>query len=139
MCHETIAYLITGKQVSHEYAYPYANTQPKLTCQNKGYWNPGAKIDEAIVDYNCDDTKIKQLVYQYGSAVIGLYAGDHGFDNYVSGVFDTCRYYYVLFNNQYAYVKLYTVNAVIDDCVPFKLWNFQAVLSLSFYLTKVQI
>lgn len=83
---------IAGKQVSHEYAYPYANTQPKLTCQNKGYWNPGAKIDEAIVDYNCDDTKIMQLVYQYGSAVIGLYAGDHGWENYVSGVFDTCSY-----------------------------------------------
>ena len=64
-----------------------------MTCQNKGYWNPGAKIDEAIVDYNCDDTKIMQLIYQYGSAVIGLYAGDHGWENYVSGVFDTCRYY----------------------------------------------
>merc|ERR1739844_746409 len=43
-----------------------------------------------IVDYNCNDEKIMSLIYQYGSAVIGLYAGDHGFDNYVSGVFDTC-------------------------------------------------
>jgi len=81
---------IAGKQISHEYGYPYANSQPALTCQYKPYWNPGAKIDEAIVDYNCNDEKIMSLIYQYGSAVIGLYAGDHGFDNYVSGVFDTC-------------------------------------------------
>jgi len=81
---------IAGKQVSHEYGYPYANSQPALKCQYKPYWNPGATIDEAIVEYRCSDDKIMNLIYQYGSVVIGLYAGDHGFDNYVSGVFDTC-------------------------------------------------
>ena len=80
-----------GKQVSHEYGYPYANSQPALKCQYKPYWNPGASIDEAIVEYRCSDEKIQSLIYQYGSSVIGLYAGDHGFGNYVSGVFDTCR------------------------------------------------
>ena len=91
MCHKYYSISI-GKQVSHEYDYPYANNQPKLYCQaqSKGYWNPGAKIDKAIVDYNCNTNKIKSLIYKYGSAVIGLYAGDKGFDNYVSGVFDDC-------------------------------------------------
>ena len=89
MCHTTY-YLFTGKQVNHEYAYPYANNQPKLTCQNKPYWNPGAKIDKAFVDYNCNPTRMAQLIYYYGSAVVNLYAGDIGFENYESGVFDNC-------------------------------------------------
>ena len=92
MCHTTY-YLFKGKQINHENAYPYANSQPKLKCQNKPYWNPGAKIDEAIVDHHADDSKIMLLIKQYGSAIVGIYAGDHGFSNYVTGVFDTCRYY----------------------------------------------
>ena len=96
---DTQYHFYIGKQISHEFGYPYANSQPKLYCQNKPYWNPGAKIDQAIVDYKCSDTKIMQLIYAYGSAVIGIYAGDHGFDNYVPGaghgVFDTCRYNFV--------------------------------------------
>ena len=87
--------IFLGKQFSHEYGYPYANSQPKLQCQYKPYWNPGAKIDEAIVDYQCSDTKIMQLIYAYGSAVVALYAGDKGWRDYDPGaghgVFDTCR------------------------------------------------
>ena len=76
--------------MNHEYVYPYLNSQPNLVCQNKAYWNPGAKITKAIVDYNCDDDKLMYLVQTYGSATVALYASDHGFKNYDGGVFDKC-------------------------------------------------
>ena len=61
-------------------------------CASKPYWNPGAKIDNKYVDYNCNEDKIMYMIQSFGSAVIGLYASDSGFKNYNGGVFDTCSY-----------------------------------------------
>ena len=77
--------------VNHENNYPYANAQPKLTCQNVAHWSAGARITEAVTDDWCSETKLKKLVYQYGAVVSVIYASDSGFMNYRSGIFNTCR------------------------------------------------
>merc|ERR1712018_143580 len=83
---------IAGKQVNHENSYPYMDSASTYQCASKPYWNPGAKIDTKYVDYNCNEDKIKYMIKNFGSAVIGLYASDSGFKNYEYGVFDTCSY-----------------------------------------------
>ena len=87
---DAYAKYIVGKEINHEHDYPYMNTEPALTCLNKPYWNPGAKVDEAIVDFECNDDKLMYLVQTFGSAWVAVYASDHGFTNYASGVFDAC-------------------------------------------------
>jgi len=81
---------IAGKSINHENNYAYLGSSPNLVCQTKDYWNSGAQIDKALVDYSCSDDKIMGLIQTYGSALVALYASDDGFKNYASGVFDTC-------------------------------------------------
>ena len=62
-------------------------------CQNKTFWNPGAKIDEAIVDYDCSDTRIMKMITKYGSAIVSVYVDVEAWYNYNfdDGVMTNCR------------------------------------------------
>ena len=79
-----------GKELNHENSYPYQAAVVADNCQTKPYWNPGAKIVDAIIKYGPTNDEIKAMVYEYGHAEIALWASDSGFGNYNSGVFDTC-------------------------------------------------
>ena len=60
-------------------------------CQNKTYWNPGAKIDEAIVDYDCSDTRLMKMITKYGSAIVGAVADEAWYDyKFDDGVMINC-------------------------------------------------
>ncbi len=72
--------------INHEAHYPYLDRQPNLSCQNKQNWNAGAKIKSYTYDRSCDEDKLKQLVYQFGAVVTGVYASGNGFGNYRTGV-----------------------------------------------------
>lgn len=75
---------------SHESQYPYQDRDPNLSCQNKPTWKTGAKITDSLVDYSCNEDKLKQLVYKYGAVATGIYASDKGLSNVGYGVFDGC-------------------------------------------------
>jgi len=77
-------------QYNHEADYKYLDREPNLKCQNKPYWNGGSKVNAPVVDYWCDETKLKGLVYKYGAVATHIYASDPGFGNYKSGVFNAC-------------------------------------------------
>ena len=81
---------LLGTETNHENDYAYLGTSPNLVCQDIDYWSSGAKVDTAYVDYECSNDKIKGLIQTYGSALIAIYASDDDFNNYASGVFDTC-------------------------------------------------
>ena len=59
--------------------------------QNKTYWNPGAKIDEAIVDYDCSDTRLMKMITKYGSAIVSAVADKAWYDyKFDDGVMINC-------------------------------------------------
>ena len=79
-------------------------------CQNKTFWNPGAKIDEAIVDYDCSDTRLMKMITKYGSAIVSAVSDkawyDYKFD-------DGVMINYGLVTSQlkicYTYVKIFSM------------------------------
>merc|ERR1719510_2565483 len=77
-------------QYNHEADYAYLDREPNLVCQNKPYWNGGSKVSTPVVDWWCDEEKMKGLVYKYGAVATHIYASDPGFGNYASGVFNGC-------------------------------------------------
>merc|ERR1712212_899894 len=78
----------------HEGAYPYLGKYPNLNCRKAkcvSKWNAGAKVVKSIYDWRCNENKLKQLVYQKGAVLVGLYASDDAFSAYDGrGVFDKC-------------------------------------------------
>jgi hypothetical protein len=78
---------------SHEFAYPYLNNEPKLTCPtNVSMYNSGAYVSEGYPDYECTEDRLKILVSTYGAAVTSIYASDPGFRNYADGVLSRCPF-----------------------------------------------
>merc|ERR1719266_228289 len=77
-------------QVNHEADYPYLDREPNLKCQNKPYWNAGSKVNAPVIDWWCNEEKMKGLVYKYGAVATHIYASDSGFGNYQIGVFNGC-------------------------------------------------
>lgn len=76
-----------GGETPHEYYYPYLNTKPKLTCPaGLPIFHAGAKVTSNVYTYSCNDTYLKQLVYQYGAVVSTIYAGT-SFNNYAGGIY----------------------------------------------------
>jgi hypothetical protein len=50
-------------QGPHEVTYPYLDTQPKLSCPSgKKVYNSGAFVKTPLEDYECSESKLKQLV-----------------------------------------------------------------------------
>jgi len=77
-----------NKQVIHEAKYPY--TASVTSCKAGNYWNPGAKIVKAHVDYQCSDDKIMKMVYKHGAVMTGVDASGGGWGQFKSGVYSTC-------------------------------------------------
>ena len=81
----------------HEVKYPYLDKYPNLNCRKASRvskWNSGAKVTGATYDYSCNEDKLKQLVYQKGAVLVGIYASDDDFMSYDGrGVFDKCSRY----------------------------------------------
>ena len=61
-----------------------------LTQISSSAFNPGAKVATPIIDFKCTEDKLKGLVAKYGAVVTTVYAADHAFRNYKSGVFNGC-------------------------------------------------
>ena len=84
----------------HEVKYPYLDKYPNLNCRKASgvsKWNSGAKVTSATFDYRCNEDKLKQLVYQKGAVLVGIYASDDAFSAYDGrGVFDKCTRYVCL-------------------------------------------
>jgi len=83
-----------GGMSPHETSYPYLDKYPKLNCNKASgvrKWNSGAKVIDSIYDWNCNEQKLKQLVYEKGAVLVGLYASDDDFMDYDGrGVMDKC-------------------------------------------------
>ena len=86
-----------GPEMVHELHYPYVQMENNYQCKATGYWHPGYKIEKGFWDYNCSDEEMMKLIYQYGAISTGVGVdevdGDYGlgdFQNYKSGVLDTC-------------------------------------------------
>ena len=78
----------------HEAKYPYLDNSPKLNCNAASRvpkWNSGAKVTDSAYDFRCNQDKLKQLIYEKGAALVGVYASDDLFMGYDGhGVFDKC-------------------------------------------------
>ena len=83
-----------GGQGPHEANYPYLGKYPHLNCKAASKvptWNSGAKVSQVSWDYQCNEAKLMQMVYQYGAVVAGVYASDDAFKDYDGrGVFNRC-------------------------------------------------
>ena len=75
---------------AHEADYPYQDRDPNYSCQAKPKWSSGAIIDEAVVDYGCNEEKLIDLLVHHGAVATGIYASDSGFKNNDLAVFDQC-------------------------------------------------
>ena len=74
----------------HEKTYPYVAGQSDFICQDKPYWNPGAKVVDSFYDGKCNETELMKLIYKYG-AVSTAVSVQNGFKGFKSGVLDTCK------------------------------------------------
>merc|ERR1712110_167992 len=83
-----------GGSSPHEVNYPYLDNSPRLNCNSASgvaKWNSGARVSDAAYDFSCSQDKLKQLVYEKGAVLVGVYASDDGFMGYDGrGVFDQC-------------------------------------------------
>merc|ERR1719510_2066497 len=77
-------------QYNHEADYAYLDREPNLKCQDRPFWNAGSIVSASVIDWWCDEEKMKGLVYRYGAVATHIYASDSGFGNYASGVFNGC-------------------------------------------------
>ena len=86
----------TGR-VYHENHYPYKqgltkdNPSPDCKENSLNYWSSGARLSEYWYDYDCNEDKLKRMVYKYGTAVTVIYASDSSFKNLDGNeVYDGC-------------------------------------------------
>lgn len=80
-----------GGEALHENSYPYAGTASTYKCPTKNStYDSGYKVSKALVDYNCNETKLMDLVSTYGAVVTAIYASQPGFSNYAGGVYTGC-------------------------------------------------
>ena len=93
----TKMFINKGGDSPHTNQYPYLGGNPNLECgpaEAAGKWNSGAKVTGATYDYKCNEDKLKELVYQKGAVLVGIYASDDDFMGYDGrGVFDKCSRY----------------------------------------------
>ena len=82
-----------GGHLPHENSYKYLGSSPKLNCKSapKKMWNSGAKVSKTAVDWKCNETKLKSLIYAKGAVSITVYAAENSFKNYKSGVYNKCK------------------------------------------------
>ena len=83
-----------GGHLPHENSYKYLGSSPKLNCKSapKKMWNSGAKVSKTAVDWKCNETKLKSLIYSKGAVSVSVYVPKKsgGIRNYKSGVFNKC-------------------------------------------------
>lgn len=85
-----------GGTFNLEADYPYTSKVSSGSCDNSiAKYEAGAKVTRAIVDYTCNEDKLKALVATYGAVSVAIYASDYGFYNYASGTFDGCTYVFL--------------------------------------------
>ena len=82
----------------HENDSPYKGSKgSKDACSQVSYWSPGYKFSKVASEYRPDDEKIKKLIMEHGSAVVGVYSSGgfkkfgNSFSDYGSGIFDKCE------------------------------------------------
>ena len=78
-----------GLDWSHEQQYPYEQWT-EGNCREKETWDSGALVTKSINDFGCNEDKLKQLVYEYGSVVTVIHASEPSFGNYDGGVYTGC-------------------------------------------------
>jgi len=84
-----------GGQSPHEAEYPYKNRNPLKNCgeaQGIRKWNSGAYVANSAYHRipEANEEELKKLVAETGAVLGALYASDHAFGNYASGVFHGC-------------------------------------------------
>jgi hypothetical protein len=81
-----------GGHLPHENSYKYIGKSRK-NCKSapKKLWNSGAKVSKTAVDWKCNETKLKSLIYAKGGVSITVYAAEKSFTNYKSGVYNKCK------------------------------------------------
>jgi len=82
-----------GGRLPHDRSLPYTSNLSKRVgyCnKNLAKYQTGAKVSNVVVARKCDTTTLKQMIHQYGHAMISVYAGTP-FDNYRGQVLETCR------------------------------------------------
>lgn len=88
--HAYLDYIVnrdTG-EMTHEYADPYKNDQPSLTCAGKPEdFHAGAKVANRYFSYAVEsDNKLKQIIKEHGIVLSSVFASAPQFMNYGGGV-----------------------------------------------------
>jgi len=78
-----------GGEGAHENTYPYAGVLQ--TCPNSlATYSTTAKVTSYISASNYGEDRLKEIVVQYGAAMVAIYSSDTSFKNYARGVFSGC-------------------------------------------------
>ena len=99
-CNGAVAYVYAwwlrdnGGRLPHERSLEYTSHQTKRVgyCNKSlAKYQTGAKVSNVVLARQCDTETLKQMIHQYGHAMISVYASEPQFDNYRAQVLETCR------------------------------------------------
>ena len=83
-----------GGRLPHDRSLPYtSNISGRVGNCNKSLskYQTGAKVSNVVMARQCDTDTLKQMIHQYGHAMISVLAKEPQFDNYRGKVLETCR------------------------------------------------
>jgi len=82
-----------GGRLPHDRSLPYtSNISKRVGNCNKSLakYQTGAKVSNVVTARQCDTDTLKQMIHQYGHAMISVLAKEPQFDNYRGRVLETC-------------------------------------------------
>merc|ERR1711962_299468 len=77
----------------HEGSYPYLGKYPNFNCKKANRvrkWNSGAKVVKSIKEFQCNEAKLKKMIYEHGAVLIGVATNDAFYDYDGNGIFNEC-------------------------------------------------
>ena len=83
-----------GGKLPHDRSLEYTSHETKKVGKcNKDLakYQTGAKVSNVVLARQCDTETLKQMIHQYGHAMISVLASEPQFDNYRGKVLETCR------------------------------------------------
>jgi len=77
----------------HEGSYPYLGKYPNFNCKKANRvrkWNSGAKVVKSIKEFQCNEAKLKKMIYEHGAVLVGVATNDAFYDYDGNGIFNEC-------------------------------------------------
>ena len=99
-CQGAVAYVYAwwlkdnGGRLPHDRSLEYTSHRTRQVgyCNKRlEKYQTGARVSNVVLARRCDTDTLKQMIHQYGHAMIDVMASEPQFDNYRGKVLETCR------------------------------------------------